>query len=352
MPPKPTLPSVDMSLLDEDPKRGQQQHDEIDTVLESLLVKGQLLKKEAANILTRSIYFGNKIKDAVEKYREAADFFRTGSDERQAVECFYKALEQMEKKPKEYRAADKGEMYLEIGESLKEIGIRTSKDMEELEQVIELACNMFAEGGKFKKAAEIEKELARFLEEDAPHFEGGLEENFFYKKAVVHYKNAGELFETETSKSSFQQCFLKCGELYGLTDDYEQAMKYFELVAQSLATERLTAFNAREHLLRSFICKILQHLSVAEKDDLTGAMFAGLEDLRTCYDRYCEIQNVNLEGSLEGNMILKLLEAVQRRNPKELSQALKKFDKMKTLDSWKTTLLLKIKEAISVLDLT
>ncbi|EFC44258.1 NSF attachment protein [Naegleria gruberi] len=341
MPPK--LPEVDEGVFDE-----------VDSALfEAQRIKGQLLKKEAQSIANRSVYFGNKIKDSIEKYKEAADFFMTGNDNQQAIDCFEQALILMEKKPKEFRSREKGEVYLEISECLREIGVRTVKEMERLEEITQNACILLAEDGKFYKSAGIEKDLAKFLEEEGPSVDnvGELEENYFYAKAIEHYKNAGEMFQTENSKTSMMECFLKCAEIYGLIADYSNAMKYFEKVASVLASEKLTAFNAREPLLRSFLCKILENLAKAENDDLTGALCQGYEDLRDCYDRYCEIC-IHLDGSLEGNMILKLIESVKKKNPKEMASALKKFDKMKTLDSWNTTLLLKIKEAISVLDLT
>lgn len=89
----------------------------------------------------------------------------------------------------------------------------------------------------------------------------------------------------------------------------------------------------------------------AEKDDLTGAFYSSVDDLRNAYDRYCEM-DIYLSGSLEGDVVLKLFDAIQKRNPKEMATVLRKFDSLKVLDSWKTTILLKIKDNISTLDLT
>ena len=92
-------------------------------------------------------------------------------------------------------------------------------------------------------------------------------------------------------------------------------------------------------------------MKAAENDDLTGACYSSLDDLRDTYDRYCEM-DIYLNGSLEGEVILKLFTAIQKRNPKEMATVLRKFDSLKVLDSWKTTILLKIKDNISALDLT
>ncbi|KAG2387546.1 hypothetical protein C9374_001140 [Naegleria lovaniensis] len=294
---------------------------EDDVLFEAQRIKGQQLKREADSILTRSIYFGNKSKDAVNKYKEAAEHFMTGLDNKSAIDCYTAALN---------------------------VWIKNQKILNHWKEPTSF---LYAEAGKFYKSGELEKELAEYIEVEGLNFENEKDKDGHYMKAIEHYKHAGETFELENAKTSTNQCYVKAAELSGLIENYEDAIKYFEIVAARCSKEKLTAFNAREHLMKALLCHILLQMKNAEKDDLTGAFYSSVDDLRNAYDRYCEM-DIYLSGSLEGDVVLKLFDAIQRRNPKEMATVLRKFDSLKVLDSWKTTILLKIKDNISTLDLT
>ena len=348
------------------------EQDYADTLLEAKRMQGQQTCREADSILSRKIYFGNKYKDAVIEYKNAAEHFMSGEDSKSAIECLKKAYDCMEKKPKEFKVFDRAELLMEMAEYQKEEGIRETENFERLIQWISQASILYAESGHFYKAACVEKELAKYLEEEGPFHDGSTDkpqdaaealtgaaqttatndENRNFLKAIDHYKNAGEMFDVENHRSSSNECFLKVAELSALVENYEQSIKYFELVAEKCTKEKLTAFVAREHLLKALICHFLLQMQRAEHDDLTGFQaFSDLEDTKLKFERYCEM-DIHLEGSMEGELVMALIRAIEKKNPREMSTILKKFDKLQKLDTWKTTLLLKIKDKITEIDLT
>lgn len=222
---------------------------EDDALFEAQRFKGQQLKREADSIINRSIYFGNKFKDAVAKYKEAAEHFMTGLDNKSAIECYTAALECMDKKPKDFKSVEKADMYVEMSECMKEMGIKTRENFQQFVTFVDNAAFLYAEAGKFYKSGELEKELAEYIEVEGLNFDDP-NSNENYLKAIEHYKHAGETFELENAKTSTNQCYVKVAELSGLIENYEEAIKYFEIVAARCSKEKLTAFNAREHLMK------------------------------------------------------------------------------------------------------
>jgi len=97
----------------------------------------------------------------------------------------------------------------------------------------------------------------------------------------------------------------------------------------------LLKYGVKGHLLNSGICQLCKGDVVA----ITNAL-----------EKYQEL-DPTFSGSREYRLLADLAAAIDEEDIAKFTDAIKEFDSMTQLDAWKTTLLLRVKEALKAKEL-
>lgn len=191
-------------------------------------------------------------------------------------------------------------------------------------EVTQEAINMLIKSGRFHQAANQEKEIAEI-------YETLLEDP---QNAIVYYTRAAERFEGEDSHSTAQGCLVKAAALSALVEDFDKAARIYEEVAVDSANDHLRKYSVRDYLLRAGICRL-------NTDDMIGA--------KRQIENYLAI-DASFGGTREFKLLNDLLEAVENQDVEAFTENVHSFDKVNSLDDWKTKLLLRLKNTITALE--
>lgn len=183
------------------------------------------------------------------------------------------------------------------------------------------AVKILSEKGRFSAAANNQRQVAEMYETDINDV----------PKALEAYELAADWYQGEESNAQAQQCYLKVGMLAAQLDDYEKAIQKFELVARGSVDNNLTKWSVREHLLKAGLC-------ILASGDLVRAKKA-LETYQAL--------DVTFASTREFKLLIDLVETIEQNDVETFTNTVFDFDKLTKLDSWKTSLLLKIKRTLA-----
>lgn len=184
--------------------------------------------------------------------------------------------------------------------------------------------SIHSERGRFGMAARVAKELAELVE---TQFGGGGEDS---ARVMEAYQRAADLYLGEDAKSHANGCLLKVAQYAALSSDYQRAIVAFEQAAQSALEKELLRYGARDYLQRAGIC----HLCLGDE---VGA--------RRALERYSE-WDASFGDSRERRLLEEVLEAVGSGDVDAFTAAVYEYDTVSKLDSWKTSMLLRVKNAM------
>ncbi|CAL5425784.1 unnamed protein product [Camellia sinensis] len=157
---------------------------------------------------------------------------------------------------------------------------------------LEQAVNMFKEIGRLNMAARYYKEIAESYEAEQ-NFEQAI---FYYEKRLIFSKAK-------------------------IWNRYQQAIEIYEDIARQSLNNNLLKYGVKGHLLNAGI----------------GQLCKGKGD------------TVAINNALEKYQ--DLADAIDQEDIAKFTDAVKEFDSMTQLDAWKTTLLLRVKEALKAKEL-
>ncbi|KAF0981483.1 hypothetical protein FDP41_012140 [Naegleria fowleri] len=281
------------------------------------------LVKKADTIMTKFIYFGDRVEDATDAYKTAANKFKIGKAWKEAGDTYKKVVPLLVKAGSKYEAAT---VLIDAANCYKQANLpkETADTMNE-------AIQLFMETGKFATVAKYEKEMAEVYENEGD-----------YEKACSHYSSAADYFLSEDQKSSANQCIVKLAHLQAANEKYAEAIENFEKAASAAVDDRMLKWGAKEYEFKALMCYMAK-MEDTEPEDIT--------EVRNKLNEYKEM-DVHFGDSLECKLIEKLLDACEEKNVKTFTITLRDFDKIQKLDTWKTNLFLKIKDKIKEVDLT
>ena len=118
-----------------------------------------------------------------------------------------------------------------------------------------------------------------------------------------------------------------------LAEDYSRATNYYEKVAEQSMRSNTMRYSVKEYLLKSGLCHLASHPQDAD------AVLAKYSDMDQSFPQ-----------EKEGRLLADLSRAVNDGKEEDFADALFKYDRISRLDSWKTTVCLRIKNAIGVID--
>jgi len=254
---------------------------------------------------------GNKTDEAIGLYINAANMFKMAKKWGNAGEAFVKAGDLHLKGMSRHDAATN---FVEAGNCYKKT------DIKEAVACLERAIEQYLEMGRFTLAAKHQQTIAEIYEANAEDLD----------KAIHHYEQAADYYKGEESKAAANKCLLKVAQHAALREDYVKAIKIYEEVAATALESNLLKYSAKEYFFRSGLC----HLCV----DVLNAQQA--------LDRYADMYPA-FQDSREFKFIKNLTEHVEHEDVESFTAAVQEFDTVSRLESWFTTLLLRIKKTLS-----
>lgn len=191
---------------------------------------------------------------------------------------------------------------------------------EEAAQCLEVSVRILSERGRFQSAANQQKQLAEIYEEI-----GDL------RKSMAAYQTAADWYYGENSVANANNCLIKVATQAAMVENYLRAIEVFEQVANAALDNALTRYSIRDYYLKAGLC----HLC-------TGDIIRS----RTALERY-ENNDATFVSTRECKFLHDLIDALETQDAQTFTNVVSEWDRLTKLDSWKTTLLLKVKKGIN-----
>ncbi|PPD78522.1 hypothetical protein GOBAR_DD24548 [Gossypium barbadense] len=278
------------------------------------LARGEEFEQKAEKKLSGWGLFGSKHEDAAELFDKAANCFKL------AKSC--NSLQSLSLESKHEAA----QAYVDAAHCYKKANVKGESGVHEAISCLKEAVNMFCDIGRLSMAAKYYKEIAELYES---------EQNT--EQAIDYYEKAADFFQNEDISTSANQCKQKVAqfaaqiEQYLKCDDtYQKAVEIYEDIARQSLSNNLLKYGAKGHLLNAGICQLCKGDVVA----ITNAL-----------ERYQEL-DPTFSGTREYKFLADIASSIDEEDVTKFTDVVKEFDSMTPLDSWKTTLLLRVKEKL------
>jgi len=254
--------------------------------------------------------FGGQSKqdEALECYGRAGNLFKMAKKWGQAGNTFVTIAQHHAKLGNKHDAATN---YVDAANCYKK------SDPKEAVNSLVKAVDIYTDMGRFTIAAKHHQTIAEIYESDIADLD----------KAMTHYEQAADYFKGEESNSSANKCMLKVAQYAAQLENYDRGIEIYEQVAASALESSLLKCSAKEYFFRAALC----HLCV----DSLNAQHA--------VQRY-EEQFPAFSDSREAKLVKALCSHVEEQEIDGYTEEVKKYDSISRLDSWYTTLLLRIKK--------
>jgi len=181
------------------------------------------------------------------------------------------------------------------------------------------AIEFYTDEGRFSIAAKHQKELAELYESSSD-----------LENAIAAYQLAADYYEGESSSSSANQCLLKVALFSAQLERYDKAIELYEQIAAASIDNNLLKWSVKDYLFRAGLC----HLA---KGDTVSADRA--------LERYQDM-DASFSSQRECKFLQDVVNACKGYDVDAFNTAVVEFDSISKLDSWKTSVLLKIKKSI------
>ncbi|KAA8539514.1 hypothetical protein F0562_026206 [Nyssa sinensis] len=279
------------------------------------MAKGEDFERKAEKKLTSWGLFGSKYEDAAELFDKAANSFKLAKSWDHAGSAYVKLANCHIKLDSKHEAAN---AYADAAHCYKKTNTKESISC------LEQAVNLFLDIGRLNMSARYYKEIAELNE---------AEHNF--EQAIVYYERAADLFLSEDGTTSANQCKQKIAQFAAQLEQYQKAIEIYEEIARLSLNNNLLKYGVKGHLLNAGICQLCKGDVVAISNAL---------------ERYQDL-DPTFSGTREYRLLADLAAAIDEEDIVKFTGAVKEFDSMTKLDAWKTTLLLRVKEAIKAKEL-
>uniref|UniRef100_A0A0V0HNA4 Putative alpha-soluble NSF attachment protein-like n=1 Tax=Solanum chacoense TaxID=4108 RepID=A0A0V0HNA4_SOLCH len=271
--------------------------------------------KKAEKKLSGWGLFGSKYDDAADLFDKAANCFKLAKSWDRAGAVYVKLASCHLKLDSKHEAAG---AYANAAHCYKKTNIR------EAISCLEQAVHMFLDIGRLNMSARYYKEIAELYEQ---------EQNL--EQAITYYEKAADLFQSEDVTTTANQCKQKIAEFSAKLEKYQRAIEIFEEIARHSITNNLLKYGVRGHLLNAGICQLCRGDVVA---------------INNALERYQEL-DPTFSGTRECKLLVDLEAAIDEEDVAKFTGCLKEYDSMTKLDEWRTTHLLRVKEALKAKEL-
>ncbi|XP_078439905.1 alpha-soluble NSF attachment protein 2 [Wolffia australiana] len=274
------------------------------------LAKGEEFEKKAEKKLAGWGLFGSKYEDAAELLDRAANSYKLAKSWDKAGTAYTKLANIHIKLDSKHEAAS---AFVDAANCYKKV---SSQDAA---RCLDQAVNFLLEIGRLNMAAKHCKDLGEVYE---------AEQNF--EKAIDFYERAADLYQSEESTTSANQCKQKVAELSAQLEQYPKAIEIYEAIARHSLNNNLLKYSVKGYLLNAGLCQLCRGDVVA----ITNAL-----------ERYQDL-DPTFSGTREFKLLTDLAAAVDEEDVGKFTAVVAEFDSMTRLDPWKTTLLLRAKNEL------
>ncbi|KAB1224906.1 Alpha-soluble NSF attachment protein [Morella rubra] len=279
------------------------------------IARAEEFDKKAEKKLSGWGLFGSKYEDAADLFDKAANSFKLAKSWDKAGSTYVKLANCHLKLESKHEAA---QAYVDAAHCYK----KTSAN--EAIACLELAVNLFCENGRLSMAARYFKEIAELYE---------TEQNI--EQAIVYFEKAADFFQNEEVTTSANQCKQKVAQFAAQLEQYQKSIEIYEEIARQSLNNNLLKYGVKGHLLNAGICQLCKADVVA---------------INNALERYQEL-DPTFSGTREYRFIADIAAAVDEEDVVKFTDVVKEFDSMTPLDSWKTNLLLRVKEKLKAKEL-
>ncbi|CAL0304729.1 unnamed protein product [Lupinus luteus] len=279
------------------------------------LAKAEEFEKKAEKKLTGWGLFGSKYEDAADLFDKSANSFKLAKSWDKAGSTYLKLANCHLKLESKHEAS---QAYVDAAHCYKKTNITESVSC--LDHAVNLLCDI----GRLSMAARYLKEIAELYES---------EQNI--EQAVVYYEKSADFYENEEVTASANQCKQKVAQFAAQLEQYQKSIEIYEEVARQSLNNTLLKYGVKGHLLNAGICQLCKGDVIA----ITNAL-----------ERYQEL-DPTFSGTREYRFLADIAAAIDEEDIGNFTDVVKEFDSMTPLDSWKTTLLLRVKEKLKVKEL-
>ncbi|EEF41529.1 alpha-soluble nsf attachment protein, putative [Ricinus communis] len=279
------------------------------------IAKGEEFEKKAEKKLNGWGLFGSKYEDASDLFDKAANSFKLAKSWDRAGSTYVKLANCHLKLDSKHEAA---QAYVDAAHCYKKT--TTNEAISCLGQAVEMFCDI----GRISMAARYYKEIAELYESEAN-----------VEKAMDFYEKAADFFQGEEVTTSANQCKQKVAQFAAQLEQYQKAIEIYEEIARHSLSNNLLKYGVKGHLLNAGIC----HLCKGDVVSVTNAL-----------ERYQDL-DPTFSGTREYRLLADVAAAIDEEDVAKFTDVVKEFDSMTPLDSWKTTLLLRVKEKLKAKEL-
>ncbi|EXJ70714.1 uncharacterized protein A1O5_05704 [Cladophialophora psammophila CBS 110553] len=253
-----------------------------------------------------------KWENAADLYTQAANAFRVQKQNLEAGQAFEKAASIQQSKLNE-----PDDMANTLTEAFK---VYRKDSPQDAARVLTTAIQHYTAKGNFRRAATHQQNLAEVYEMEIGD----------QKKALEAYDTAAQWYESDNAEALANKLYLKVADLAALEGDYQNAINKLEAVAKSSLNNNLMRWSVKDYFLKAGICYLAAGDQVATKRAL---------------EHYRELDG-SFASTRENMLLTDLVGCVEEGDQEAFSDKLFQFDSLSKLDKWKTTLLLRVKNAI------
>lgn len=272
--------------------------------------RGDDFEKRAEKKLSGWSFFGSKTDEAVDLYEKAANCFKLAKNWERAGSVYIKLANCHLKLDSKHEAAS---AYVDAANCYKKYSMKDATIS------LDQAVNLFLEIGRLNMAARYCKELGELHEQEQD-----------IEKAMDFFERAADLFQSEEVTTSANQCKQKVAQFAAQLEDYPKAIEIFEAIARHSINNNLLKYSVKGILLNAGICQLC-------RGDVVG--------ITNALERYQEL-DPSFSGTREYKFLADLAAAIDEEDVGKFTDSIKEFDSMTRLDPWKTTLLLRAKNAL------
>ncbi|CAL1395499.1 unnamed protein product [Linum trigynum] len=272
-------------------------------------------EKKAEKKLSGWGIFGSKFEDAADLFDKAANSYKLAKSWDRAGATYVKLANCHLKLDSKHEAA---QAYVDAAHCYKKTS--TSEAISCLVQSVEMFCDI----GRISMAARYNKEIAELYESEAN-----------IEKSIEFYEKAADFFQGEEVTTSANQCKQKVAQFAAQLEQYPKAIEIYEEIARHSLSNNLLKYGVKGHLLNAGIC----HLCKGDVVAITNAL-----------EKYQDL-DPTFSGTREYRLLADLASAIDEEDITKFTDVVKEFDSMTQLDSWKTTLLLRVKEKLKAKEL-
>ncbi|KAF5467489.1 hypothetical protein F2P56_017310 [Juglans regia] len=279
------------------------------------IARAEEFQKKAEKKLNGWGLFGSKYEDAADLFDKSANSFKLAKSWDKAGSTYVKLANCHLKLESKHEAA---QAYVDAAHSYKKASAN------EAISCLEQAVNLFCEIGRLSMAARYLKEIAELYES---------EHNI--EQAIVYFEKSADFYENEEVTTSANQCKQKVAQFAAQLEQYQKSIEIYEEIARHSLNNNLLKYGVKGHLLNAGICQLCKGDVVA----ITNAL-----------ERYQEL-DPTFSGTREYRFLADIAAAIDEEDIVKFTDVVKEFDSMTPLDSWKTTLLLRVKEKLKAKEL-